>query len=87
MICGDSPKQKIEKQNELGAKFSHKRYKAADKNESKILPKICVMFLKLRVDQYNLTRSWQIGQTIYVRNICLQDEAIACISLLDSLSC
>ena len=36
-ICGDSPKQKIEKQNELDAKFTDKRYKTDQKNESKNL--------------------------------------------------
>ena len=50
-------KKKIQKQNELGAKFTDKRYKTDEKNESKTLSKICNVFLKQRVDQYNLTRS------------------------------
>ena len=57
------------------------------KSKNKILSQICIMFLKQRVDQYNLTRSWQICQAIYGRNICLQGEAIACISLLVSSAC
>ena len=55
--CGDSPKQKIEKQNELGAKFTDDKGTKLIKNESKILSRICIMFLKQTVDQYSLTRS------------------------------
>ena len=44
------------------------------------------MFLKQRVDQYNRTRSLQICQTIYGRNMCLQGEAIACIPIASQLS-
>ena len=45
-------KQKTEKQNELGlgSKFTDKRYKTAEKNQSKILSKMCIMFFE--------TKSW-----------------------------
>ena len=57
-MCGDSPKQKIEKQNELGAKFPDKRYKtdALDSLRSQEKLKKFIAFTKKEKCHYCVLR-------------------------------